>query len=49
MTTYTSSSLTLRAILKQVATRLGMDVSARRVAGLTEPALERVQFGRELL
>ena len=36
--TYTSSSLTLRAILKTAAGRLGMGVSGRQVSGLTAPA-----------
>jgi transcription-repair coupling factor (superfamily II helicase) len=35
---YTSSSLTLRAILKSAAGRLGMGVSGRQVSGLTPPA-----------
>jgi transcription-repair coupling factor (superfamily II helicase) len=35
---YTSSSLTLRALLKSATSRLGMGVPARRVAGLTGPA-----------
>jgi transcription-repair coupling factor (superfamily II helicase) len=38
MTTYTSSSLTLRAVLKTAAGRLGIGVPGRRVAGLTGPA-----------
>ena len=38
MTTYTSSSLTLRAVLKTAAGRLGMSVPAGRVTGLTAPA-----------
>ena len=38
MTTYTSSSLTLRAILKTAAGRLGMGVPSGRVTGLTPPA-----------
>jgi transcription-repair coupling factor (superfamily II helicase) len=38
MTTYTSSSLTLRAILKEAAGRLGMGVPAGRITGLTEAA-----------
>ena len=38
MTTYTSSSLTLRAILKTAAGRLGMGVPGRPVSGLTGPA-----------
>jgi transcription-repair coupling factor (superfamily II helicase) len=38
VTTYTSSSLTLRALLKSAAGRLGMGVSAPRVTGLTPPA-----------
>ena len=35
---YTSSSLTLRAILKTAAGRLGMGVPGRQVSGLTPPA-----------
>src|SRR6478735_7928038 len=35
---YTSSSLTLRAILKSAAGRLGMGVAGRQVSGLTPPA-----------
>ena len=35
---YTSSSLTLRALLKSAAGRLGMGAPARRVTGLTPPA-----------
>ncbi len=35
---YTSSSLTLRAILKSAASRLGMGVPGRQVSGLTTPA-----------
>jgi transcription-repair coupling factor (superfamily II helicase) len=35
---YTSSSLTLRAILKSAAGRLGMGVPGRQVSGLTPPA-----------
>jgi transcription-repair coupling factor (superfamily II helicase) len=35
---YTSSSLTLRAILKSAAGRLGMGVAGRQVSGLTAPA-----------
>jgi transcription-repair coupling factor (superfamily II helicase) len=35
---YTSSSLTLRAVLKSAAGRLGMGASVRRVTGLTDPA-----------
>ena len=35
---YTSSSLTLRAILKSAAGRLGMGVPGRQVTGLTPPA-----------
>ena len=38
MSSYTSSSLTLRAVLKSAAGRLGMGVPAPRVAGLTQPA-----------
>ncbi len=38
MSSYTSSSLTLRAVLKSAAGRLGMGASAPRVAGLTPPA-----------
>jgi transcription-repair coupling factor (superfamily II helicase) len=38
VTTYTSSSLTLRAILKAAAGRLGMAAPAGRVSGLTAPA-----------
>jgi transcription-repair coupling factor (superfamily II helicase) len=38
MTTYTSSSLTLRAVLKNAAARLGMAELAARVTGLTPPA-----------
>jgi hypothetical protein len=38
MTAYTSSSLTLRAVLKAAAGRLGMGVPARRISGLTGPA-----------
>jgi transcription-repair coupling factor (superfamily II helicase) len=38
MTSYTSSSLTLRAILKEAASRLRMGVPAGRVTGLTAPA-----------
>jgi len=38
VSTYTSSSLTLRAVLKSAAGRLGMGVPARRVSGLTPPA-----------
>ena len=38
MTSYTSSSLTLRAILKSAAGRLGMGVPGRRVTGLTDSA-----------
>ncbi|HET7219755.1 MAG TPA: transcription-repair coupling factor [Vicinamibacterales bacterium] len=38
MTTYTSSSLTLRAVLKSAAGRLGMGVPASRVSGLTPAA-----------
>ncbi|HXW06561.1 MAG TPA: transcription-repair coupling factor [Vicinamibacterales bacterium] len=37
MTTYTSSSLTLRALLKSAASRLGLGVPAPRVTGLTPP------------
>jgi transcription-repair coupling factor (superfamily II helicase) len=36
--TYTSSSLTLRAVLKSAAGRLGMAVPAHRITGLTPPA-----------
>jgi transcription-repair coupling factor (superfamily II helicase) len=39
VTTYTSSSLTLRAILKTAAGRLGMGVTGGRVSGLT-PAVK---------
>ena len=35
---YTSSSLTLRALLKSAAGRLGMSVPGRQVTGLTPPA-----------
>src|ERR687890_680190 len=35
---YTSSSLTLRAILKSATGRLGMGVPGRQVSGLTPPA-----------
>jgi transcription-repair coupling factor (superfamily II helicase) len=38
MTSYTSSSLTLRALLKEAAGRLGMGAPAARVSGLTLPA-----------
>ncbi len=38
MATYTSSSLTLRAVLKSAAGRLGMSAPAARVSGLTPPA-----------
>ncbi|MGB2716803.1 MAG: transcription-repair coupling factor [Vicinamibacterales bacterium] len=38
MTSYTSSSLTLRALLKEAAGRLGMGAPAGRVTGLTAPA-----------
>ncbi|MGH9369966.1 MAG: transcription-repair coupling factor, partial [Vicinamibacterales bacterium] len=38
MSTYTSSSLTLRAVLKTAAGRLGVDVSAGRVTGLSPAA-----------
>ena len=38
MTTYTSSSLTLRALLKTAAGRLGVGAPAARVTGLTPPA-----------
>jgi transcription-repair coupling factor (superfamily II helicase) len=38
VTTYTSSSLTLRAILKTAAGRLGLGVPGRGVSGLTGPA-----------
>jgi transcription-repair coupling factor (superfamily II helicase) len=39
VTTYTSSSLTLRAVLKTAAGRLGMGVPGGRVAGLTAPGV----------
>jgi transcription-repair coupling factor (superfamily II helicase) len=39
VTTYTSSSLTLRAILKSAAGRLGLGVPGRPVSGLTPPAV----------
>jgi transcription-repair coupling factor (superfamily II helicase) len=35
---YTSSSLTLRSLLKSAASRLGLGVSSSRVSGLTDPA-----------
>ncbi len=38
MSTYTSSSLTLRAVLKTAAGRLGVGVSAARVTGLSSAA-----------
>ena len=38
MTSYTSSSLTLRALLKEAAGRLGIGVPSSRVSGLTAPA-----------
>jgi transcription-repair coupling factor (superfamily II helicase) len=38
MTTYTSSSLTLRALLKTAASRFGIGAHARRVTGLTPSA-----------
>ena len=38
MTSYTSSSLTLRAVLKEAVSRLRMGVPSGRVAGLTPPA-----------
>ena len=38
MSSYTSSSLTLRAVLKSAAGRLGMGVPARRITGLTPAA-----------
>src|SRR5262249_2040142 len=38
VTQYTSSSLTLRALLKSAAGRLGMGATGRPVAGLTDPA-----------
>jgi transcription-repair coupling factor (superfamily II helicase) len=38
VTTYTSSSLTLRAALKTAASRLGLGVPGRKVSGLTAPA-----------
>jgi transcription-repair coupling factor (superfamily II helicase) len=37
-TSYSSSSLTLRALLKSVADRVGMGAPAPRVSGLTSPA-----------
>ena len=46
---YTSSSLTLRAVLKSAAGRLGMAAPGRRVTGLTAPAkamLAAVAAGR---
>ena len=38
MTTYTSSSLTLRALLKTAAGRLGVGAQVPRITGLTPPA-----------
>ena len=38
MSTYTSSSLTLRALLKTAAGRLGIGAPANRVSGLTPSA-----------
>ena len=38
MSSYTSSSLTLRSLLKSAASRLRLGVPARRVSGLTSPA-----------
>ena len=38
MSSYTSSSLTLRSLLKTAAGRLRLGVSAPRVSGLTSPA-----------
>ena len=38
VSSYTSSSLTLRAVLKSAAGRIGMGTPANRVAGLTSPA-----------
>jgi transcription-repair coupling factor (superfamily II helicase) len=38
VSSYTSSSLTLRAVLKSAAGRTGMGASTRRIAGLTSPA-----------
>ena len=38
MASYTSSSLTLRALLKSATSRLGMDAPAARVTGLTPAA-----------
>ncbi len=38
MSSYTSSSLTLRALLKSATSRLGIGVPAPRVTGLTPPA-----------
>src|SRR3712207_1358757 len=38
MSSYTSSSLTLRAVLKSAAGRLGMGVAGGVVSGLTTPA-----------
>ena len=43
MPSYTSSSLTLRAVFKTAAGRLGMGVSGRAVSGLTGPA--KAMFG----
>ena len=51
MTTYTSSSLTLRAVLKTAAGRLRLGVAARRVTGLTPAAkalFAAVAAGRQL-
>jgi transcription-repair coupling factor (superfamily II helicase) len=39
VTTYTSSSLTLRAVLKTAAGQLGLGVPGRTVSGLTGPAV----------
>ena len=38
MSSYTSSSLTLRSLLKTAASRLGLGVPVRRISGLTAPA-----------
>ena len=38
MTSYTSSSLTLRAVLKDAAARLSMGVPSGRISGLSGPA-----------
>src|SRR5205085_1148089 len=38
MSTYTSSSLTLRSLLKSAASRLRLGLPARKVSGLTGPA-----------